>query len=160
TEGIIVPVVYRALGRSELRIIAFSTGGVVLGDKRVTVQVYDTSGTTTTFLQTIVDFFVDCFTVGCVDFPGPPIPGGLPDAGWPQPGVAIWDSGQGSPYVWVADAIRSTVAYRFDPTSGFAEMYRSTAAYERLSSPPLALGNLVAVIGKEDGCLTFEGENS
>ena len=164
TEAIMVPVVYRALGRSELRIIAFSTGGVVLGDKRVTVQVYDISGTTTTFLQGIVDQFVDCITNGpiCVipDLPGPPRPGGLPDDGWPQPGVAIWESGQGSPYVWVADSIRSTVAYRFDPTTGFAEIYRSTAANDRLSSPPVALDNLDAVVGTEEGCLEFERKNS
>lgn len=163
TEAIMVPVVYRALGRSELRIIAFSTSGIVIGDRRVTVQVYDTSGTTTIFLQTIVDWFVDCFTEGltCIglDF-GFPLPGGLPDAGWPQPGVAIWDSGQGSPYVWVADSIRNTVAYKFDPPTGFVEIYRSTDAKERLSSPPVALENLVAVVGTEEACLRFERENS
>ncbi len=164
TEAIVVPVVYKALGRSELRIIAFSTGGVVLGDKRVTVQVYDISGTTTTFLQGIIDSFVDCITNGpiCVilDFDGPPIPGGVPDAGWPQPGVAIWESGRGSPYVWVADSISSTVAYTFDPATGFAEIYRSTAANDRLSSPPVAIDNSVAAVGTEEGCVKFEGENS
>src|SRR5262245_14904073 len=164
TEAIMVPVVYKALGRSELRIIAFSTGGVVLGDKRVTVQVYDINGTTTTFLQGIIDSFVDCFTNGPIclipDFGGPPLPGGVPDAGWPQPGVAIWESGQGSPYVWVADSIRSTVAYKFDPTTRFSEVYRSTATFDRLSSPPVALDNLVAAVGLDNGCLRFERENS
>src|SRR5262245_27998544 len=77
-----------------------------------------------------------------------------------NPAVAIWDSGQGSPYVWVADAIRSTVAYRFDPMTGFAEFYRSTAAKERLSSPPVALENLIAAVGTEEACLKFERENS
>jgi hypothetical protein len=157
TEAIMVPVVYKALGRSELRIIAYSTSGVVLGDRRVTVQVYDTSATSTSFLQGIIDFFVD----RGLNFGGPPpTPVPLPDAGWPQPGVAIWESGQGSPYVWVADSIRSTVAYRFDPTTGFAEVYRSTAAFDRLSSPPVALDNLVAAVGLDNGCLTFERENS
>jgi len=167
TEAIMVPVVHKALGRSELRIIAFSTGGVVLGDKRVTVQVYDINGTTTTFLQGIIDSFVDCITNGPIclipDFGGPPLPGGVPDAGWPQPGVAIWESGQGSPYVWVADSIRSTVAYKFDPTTGFVEIYRSTDATERLSSPPVALENLIAVVGTDENalvCLKFERENS
>jgi hypothetical protein len=157
TEAIMVPVVYKALGRSELRVIAFSTSGIVLSDKRVTVQVYDISATSTSFLQGIIDFFVD----RGLNFGGPPLPPvALPDAGWPQPGVAIWESGQGSPYVWVADAIRSTVAYRFDPTTGFAEVYRSTAVSDNLSSPPVALDNLVAAVGLENGCLRFERENS
>ena len=68
-EAIMVPAEYRGLGRSELRLIAFSTGGVVIGNQRVTVQVYDTSGSSSSFLQAIVDYFVDCFgsfPEGCV----------------------------------------------------------------------------------------------
>src|SRR5262245_9970047 len=66
-------------------------------------------------------------------------------------GVAIWEYPQGSPYVWLADGLRSTVAFKFDPAAGFSEIYRFSDRKDRLSSPPVALDNVIAVVGTADG---------
>lgn len=156
TEAIMVPVEYRGLGRSELRLIAFSTGGVVIGNQRVTLQIYDTSGSSSGFLQALVDCFVS-FPEGCIsNISGPPPQEILPEASWPQPGVAVSTDPQVSPYIWLADGIRSTIVYAFNPAAGFSEIYRFSDRFDRFSSPPVALDSLDAVVGTEHGDLKFE----
>jgi len=159
TEAIMTPVLYKGLGRSELRLIAFSTAGAVLGDRQVTVNVYDITSSSGIF-DGIIDFFDDCFS----EFPpacnfSAHFPMAFSEAGWPQPGVAIWEYPQGSPYIWVADGLRSTVAYKFEPATGFSEIYRFSDTKDRLSSPPVALDNVIAAVGTEDGRLKFERDN-
>jgi hypothetical protein len=58
--------------------------------------------------------------------------------------------------VWLADGKRSTVAYKFDLATGFFQVYRFSDDHDRLSSPPLALDNVVAAVGTSDGRLKFE----
>jgi hypothetical protein len=55
--------------------------------------------------------------------------------------------------------MRSTVAYKFDLETGFSEIYRFSDADARLSGPPVALDNVVAAVGTEDGRLKFERDN-
>jgi len=153
TEAIIIPVIYRGLGRSEVRVIAFSTTGAVIDDKRVTVQVYDIDGTSP-ILQAVIEFF-DNIAINFYGGPRFTLP--LPEAGWPQPGVAIWE---GTSYVWVADGIRGTVAYIFDPATGFTEILRYNDPIDRLSSPPVVLDNIPAtVVGTQSGHFEFLPEN-
>jgi hypothetical protein len=147
TEVIMVPAIYRGSGKTEVRVIAFSTGGSVIGDKRVSVQDYEITLTNGGILGLILDFADNCIIHAPCNYNPPE--GGLPlsEAGWPQPGVAIWEYPQYSPYIWVADAVRNTVAYKFDPAAGFSEIYRFTDAKDRLSSPPTALDNVIAAVG-------------
>jgi hypothetical protein len=162
TEAIMVPALYRGLGRSEVRLIAFSTSnGAVIGDRQVTVQVYEitSSGGITDILDSILDFLA-CVPSGGCTFSKTLNAMPLIEAGWPQPGVAIWHYPQGSPYIWMADGLRSTVAFKFDPAAGFLEIYRFSDAKDRLSSPPVALDNVIAAVGTEDGRLKFERENT
>ena len=153
-DVIMIPVIYKGLDR-ELRVIAFSTNGTVLASKRVTLQV--TGIVTQSPLDGLLTFLDNCivhyFSFTCFDFNGPPAQFPFPEVGWPQPGVAVWE---GSPYVWVADGIRNTVLYQFDPATGFSETSRFSDPKDRFSSPPVALDNLVAAVGTENEQLKFE----
>jgi hypothetical protein len=149
TEAIMIPVVYTEGIDSELRVVAFSTEGVVMGNGRVTLQIHDlTAGSDT--LDALVDFLIHCHPICSFSPPPGPVPI------WPQPGVAIQEAALGSPWVWVADNIRSTVAYHFDPKTGFSEIFRSSDKDDRLSSPPVAVDSLDTVIGTSDGRVKFE----
>src|SRR5262245_7075366 len=46
TEAIIVPAVYKGLGREDLSLIAFSTSGTVLAHEQIAVKVYEITGGT------------------------------------------------------------------------------------------------------------------
>jgi hypothetical protein len=159
-EAIITPVFYTGLGRGEVRLIAFSPDGGVIGKTQVTLQVYEIT-TETDFVGGLLDLLNCIRTLAC-GFSNHLDGSVFPAAGWPQPGVAIWEYAQGSPYIWLADGIRSTVAYKFDPAAGFSEIYRFSDSKDRLSSPPLALDNVVAVVGvgAENGRLKFERDNT
>ena len=145
-EAVMVPVVYAGV---DVRLVAFSTGLVVLGDVLVTrVPVNnDITGEAPSFdLGPLRCYYL----IFCgIPFHPPTSVPPFAEAGWPTPGVAIWEYPQGSPYIWVADNWKSTVAYKFDPASGFSEIYRFTDKQDRLSSPPVALNNIVAVVGAE-----------
>jgi len=152
SEAIMTPVVYKGRYGTELRLIAFSTSGAVLANQRVTFQAYDITAEGDSFLDGLIDALESCFlngTLGCAFSPG--LAMSFDEARWPQPGVAIWEYPQGSPWVWVADGIRSTVAYKFDPAKGFSEIYRFSDTKDRLSSPPVALDNVIAAVGTSDG---------
>jgi hypothetical protein len=58
----------------------------------------------------------------------------------------------------LADNKRDTIAYKFDLTTGFSEIYRFSDSHNRQSSPPMALDNdsVVAAVGTEGGRLKFE----
>jgi hypothetical protein len=89
-----------------------------------------------------------------VKFPGPTRPGPVSQfderAGWPSPGAAIWQYG-GSPWIWAADGVQDTIAYKFAPATGFSEIFRFHDNAPRLSSPPTALDNVVAAVGTTYG---------
>jgi len=149
-EVIMVPVWYQAFGRGELRLIAFSTNLGVLAVKVVTtLNNGPVTGT--------ADFECSDFLPFCLQYP---YQGGF---SWPTPGVALWENPGGSPWIWVADNHRATVAYKFDLATGFFEFFRSVDNHDRLSSPPVALDNAVAAVGTgdrlpgtNDGRLKFE----
>jgi hypothetical protein len=153
TEVIIVPVWYQVFSNWELRLVAFSTTLGVLGVQPVTTRLSgDVTGSS--------GFFCDPFPIPCIRYNEPIIPSFI-DAGWPTPGAAIWENSAGSPWIWVADGVRSTVAYKFDLTTGFFEVFRLSDDHDRRSSPPLALdvATVAAVVGTSDGHLKFERSN-
>jgi hypothetical protein len=161
TEVIMVPAIYTGAGKNEVRVIAFSTGGAVIGDKRVTLQEGEITGGCDCLLQTIIDYISECFITNPVcTYTSTDVVMPFREGGWAQPGVAIWEYPGYSPYVWVADNIRSTVAYKFDPTTGFSEIYRFSDKKDRLSSPPTALDNVMAAVGTSDGVLKFERDSN
>jgi hypothetical protein len=155
SEAVMIPVVYKGLYGTELHLIAFSTSGTVLADKLVTFRSYQINSSTSSIWEGIFDFIDDCIVKG----PGCAFSANQNRPPWPQPGVAIWQDPQSSPWVWVADDLRSTVAYKFDPAKGFSEILRFSDPNDRQSSPPVALDNVVAAVGTEDGRLKFEREN-
>jgi hypothetical protein len=61
----------------------------------------------------------------------------------------------------VADNVSSTVALKFDPSIGFEEIYRfrDPSKPDRHSSAPMALPNVIAVVGTADGYVKFERES-
>ena len=137
-EVIMVPVWYRLFSNWELRLIAFSTTLGVLAVQPVTFVSADIT----------VTWDPPCFYF-CK--PDPPIL----HLHWPDPGVAIFEY-QGSPFIWVADGVRATVAYKFDLATGFFEVFRFADDHQRTSSPPVALDNVIAAVGTSDGVLKFE----
>jgi hypothetical protein len=156
------PVVYHGLYGTELHLIAFSTSGTLLANQLVAFQAYQINGSDGSILGDIITMFDNCSLLSGCGFsssPGLPIQDSQGHAIWPQPGLAIWEYPQGSPWIWVADNIRSTVAYKFDPATGFSEIYRFSDTNNRRSSPPLALDNVVAAVGTEEGHLKFERDN-
>jgi hypothetical protein len=165
TEAIIVPMVYKGLGGQNLRLIAFSTAGAVLGDKVVTY----TSDDITTSLEPV--WLAQCFAVNWWNAEGvcaviwlatdatafhghPNVP--LPGAGFPRPGVAIRPDPQGgAPLVMVTDGRRDKFAYAFSPQSGFSQVARSTHTTRTFTTPPVVQGNGNTVTGTLDGYLTY-----
>jgi hypothetical protein len=149
-EVIMVPVWYQVFSNWELRLIAFSTNLGVLAVQPVT---------------TLYSNYTSDSDVWCYFFPFPCIRFNSPIvdfAGWPMPGVAIWENAGGSPWIWLADNKSATVAYKFDLASGFFEVYRFSDNHNRQSSPPVALdmNTVVAVVGTDDGRLKFEHSSS
>jgi hypothetical protein len=157
-ESVIVPVSVNIPGGFDIRLLAFDAlGGAVLADQRVTVRVYDVTSSSP-IIDAIGDFFE---TIGdCISSHGCPFSASgydpIAQAGLPMPGVAIWANPGGSPWVWVADGVRSTLAFKFDPAAGFEQIFRFDDKNDRRSTAPTALNNVVAAIGTEDGRVKFE----
>ena len=147
TEVIMVPVWYRVFNNVELRLVAFSTNLAVLAVQPVTTLLsgdYTGDAEAYCYFPLILPF--------CIRYSEPFVG----NFDWPTPGVAIWENSGGSPWVWLADGKRATVAYKFDLATGFFEVYRFTDNHDRLSSPPMVLDNVVAAVGTSDGRLKFE----
>ena len=170
TEAIIVPVVHKGLGGQNLRLIAFSTAGAVLGDKVVTY----TSDEITASLDPV--WLAECFALNWWNAEGVcmviffatdarAFRGGgyyvpLPGAGFPGPGVAIRpDPPGGAPLVMVTDGRQDKIAYAFSPQSGFSQVARSTHTVRTFTTPPVVQGNGNTVTGTLDGYLTFTARN-
>jgi hypothetical protein len=132
SEAIIVPVVYRSPVAKDVRLVAFSTSGVVLGDQPVTIgsspEVTGGSGAPDwlVYCYAFTWYFPGfCLTAAAVngDFEftqdAHPIP--LYGAGIPLPGVAIRPGLQGGPpLVMVTDGRHDKVAYAFSVQTGFS----------------------------------------
>jgi hypothetical protein len=154
-EVVMVPAIYAGV---DVRLVAISTDLVVLSEVLVTRVPYDNDiyGEWPSVDLGDVRCYYGIFC-GVSYNPTVAVPP-FTEAGWPAPGVAIWHYPQGSPYIWVADNWKSTVAYKFDPASGFSQIYRFSDKYSRLSSPPVALANVIAAVGAQDR-LKFERQN-
>lgn len=160
-ERIIIPVRIEIIGGFEIRLVAFDTTGSVAGDQRVLTIVHDVTGGSP-ITDVIEEFFTDvfeCLTLqpDCASF-SLTIPGAFSRIPLPMPGVAIWENGGGSPWIWVADGQRATLALKYDVDTGFSEILRLEDRHERRSTAPVALdlAEVVAVIGTGDGRVKFE----
>ena len=153
-EVVMVPVYVSTPGGFEIHLLAFNAlSGTVLADHRVNHRVYDLTGYSP-ITEGIVGFFECVLTLGC-EF-STTIP---PSLILPMPGVAIAPNAGGSPWVWMADNVSSTVALKFDLSTGFQEIYRLRDKPDRHSSAPMALPNVVAVVGTADGRVKFERDS-
>jgi hypothetical protein len=156
--------VYKSPVAKDLRLIAFSTSGVVLGDKPVTIG----SSPVVTGGSGAPDWLVYCYAFTWY-FPGFCLPAAaasagsgftqdgdflpLYGAGIPLPGVAI------RPDSW-RPALRHgdrrqarSVAYAFSPQTGFSEVHRSHQIRHRFATPPVVLPNGDTLVGALDGFL-------
>lgn len=145
----------------DISLTAFDAGnGSILDDEIVTRLDATIHGSGFSF-DDIGNFFKDI--AECITHPVPSECGtsfsesshldGIPV---PMPGVAIRATTDGSPLVWLADGVRSTVAFRFDPLTGFEKIFRSDDRKDRKSTAPMALKNDVALVGTGDGQVRFE----
>jgi hypothetical protein len=146
-EAVVVPVVYKAPGGHDLRLIAFaSDSGAILDDVRVT-HVSDTI----TASQDWCDILMG---LGCGFEHG--VAHDLPGV-VPQPGVAIFTyAGGGNPWVMVSDG-KAVVGYTFSQEGKFREWIRDHDGARRLTSPPVALPDAHTALATSDGKIIFSG---
>ncbi len=142
----------------DISLTAFDAGnGSILDDEIVTRldATIHGSGVVSNFFKALGDCFHSSFpflgpcTFSATVEPFSKIP-------FPMPGVAIRATTDGSPLVWLADGVRSTVAFKFDPFTGFEQIFRSDNRKDRKSTAPMALKNDVALVGTDDGQVRFE----
>jgi hypothetical protein len=169
-EVVVMPTLYNYPSGIELRLLAFAPqNGALLGNTLVTSKPVEVTSDGGWF-----DGW-DLVNWGCVlaigaagaVFPCPiryhePIRCDLCPS-WPMPGVAIVPDRRGSPLVIVSSELsQDTVAYRFDPATGFTEGFRVHDAARYRTSTPTALPDGHIVMGTEDqkgtqGRVTFAG---
>ncbi len=149
-EVVMVPVYVATPGGFAIHLLAFNAlSGAVLADHRVNHRVYDLMGYSP-IMEALESFFTFSFSVTIPPWIVPPMPG-----------VAIVPNSGGSPWIWMADNVSSTVALKFDPSTGFEEIYRfrDPGQPDRHSSAPMALPNVIAVVGTADGYVKFERDS-
>jgi len=165
TEVVVMPVLYRYPSAAELRVLAFSTqSGAVLGNALVASKVFDVTGsgpevTAHEWLCLVAisraPLAPTVWMPVCSSYTEPRICElCLQDTSWPMPGVAIAaDPGGGTPLVIASDALnRDTVAYRFDPATGFTEAWRvHDPARTRTSAPTDMPDRHVVALGTQEG---------
>jgi len=175
TEAIIVPVLYKTVVAKDLRLIAFSTAGIVLADALVTQgSSPETTGGSDIFLDRCVDLgggignipwalyctviqevhdFLDSFTDP--GRPSPPAP--LDGIGVPLPGVAIHPGfSVRPPSIMVTDGGHDKIVYDFSPETGFTEIHRTQHLLRQFTTPPVVLPGAfgTTLTGTRDGYLT------
>ena len=161
-EAIMVPVVYQRPGVLDLRLIAFSTNGGVLGNQSLSKVNYSTDvtgasggtlGTTGYFLNCIFspwNLILPGWECDAGFSPGPYVPP-LSDAGFPLPGVAIRPDPLGGMPQVVASGLHDTVVYSFSPAAGLTELVRGTEKPNRfIATPPVVLNNGLTAVGVND----------
>lgn len=174
TEAIIVPVVYKGMGRRDVSLVAFSpiTGGV-LATKQIEIEVYEITGgfDWPGFLEECVPLNIwnaatVCIIVGLltgnigVPFNPPALAPPLGGAGFPFPEVAILPNPRGgAPFVIATDRRHDKVVYTFSPENGFQEVAHSTNDKQQFVTPPVVLGDGSTVVGNLQGNLIKTGPN-
>ena len=154
-EVVMVPTL---VGMVDIDLLAFDAGGGGILDDEIVTRGDPTVTGSSGIFDAIGDFFSSCFGNfpfgGCSFSAAPYDPfGKIP---LPMPGVALWENSGGSPWVWLADGVRSTVALKFDPITGFEQIFRLDDRQDRTSTAPMALNNVTALVGTGDGQVRFE----
>jgi hypothetical protein len=161
--AVIVPAIYRnvAAAAIELRLIAFSTGGAVLADQRVTFTQGVATGGGSLFPELLICLppvgTVLCLTGVAPSEYTPPSAAAPPPL--PMPGAAVFTFAfaQGDPpRVVVNDGMHDVVGYTFSP-NGLTEAARTRLDTPRLISPPLVLPDGDTLVGTADGAAVFGG---
>ena len=167
-EAVLVPAIYRLPPATiDRRLIAFSTGGGVLLDQRITVDPPSVTGGAgedypwVAFPLCLVPvggqiLCLMCGAPGCDFEPrigrsGPPPP---------MPGVAVFTfAGGGAPFVIVSDQRHDIVGYTFSSKPSLTETFRVQNKAHRLLSPPMVLPDGRTLVGA-DGAIVFAGPNA
>jgi hypothetical protein len=176
-EAIMVPAVFKDVGRHHIRLLAFSTEGAILDDEKVSTVVYDVSGASFVGDYQVPDWYVvacGSTLIGCI-LPGwmPPFErtngvanaaDSLPRSSVPPfPGAAIFSfAGGGVPWVIVADQYHDIVGYTFHIPQGLIETIRVHDESRRLVSAPMVLPDghtLVAGGDTNASTIVFAGPN-
>jgi hypothetical protein len=167
-EAVIVPAVYSkgdGSGYNSLRLIAFSTQGVMLGDSLV----HEVGDSMVVYGSLTAGPSCDWYNIFCwvaaiaPGFHGPPLPRCtdysvcLPDeTGFTQLGTAIWAHGA-TPTIVVSDGLKNVVSYTFDPAHGFRATFGVTDARNVRTSTPMVLpdGHTVVAVTTLDTGAAF-----
>ena len=160
--AIMVPAVYRGRVSRDVRLLAFSPGGILLADRGVgsiVPQVFAEGPPHVSF----------CHGVSTTT-PPDRLPAGTPI---PMPGVAIFTfPGGGTPWIVATDQVGTTVGWTFSIAGGFTEWSRKSRGGIVTTSPPMVLPDAHSVVGIQEqkfrvGCgfydtggyVTFGGPN-
>jgi hypothetical protein len=168
-ETVIVPAVYATPSGQDFRLIAFTTGGAVAFDQKVSFMAHEIVGGTDPSLPQWAKFNctpeLSCwYPIGYSEdeLPLPTYPvDRLPfKPNVPLPGVAVFTfAGGGLPWVLVSDHFFDLVGYTFDPGIGFNEIFRRKNGEKVLTSPPAALPDGHTFVGDLSGKVLVAGPN-
>jgi outer membrane protein assembly factor BamB len=168
-ETVIVPAVYRTPSGQDFRLIAFTTGGAVAFDQKVTFMADEIVGGVVANLPAWAVFDctpeLSCWYPVDADLNDLPLPTSPVDRlpvkpNVPLPGVAVFTfEGGGLPWVLVSDHFFDLVGYTFDPGVGFNEIFRRHNPDKILTSPPTALPDGHSFVGTIDGRVLVAGPN-
>jgi hypothetical protein len=145
-EVIIVPHLYPTYGGHAIHLVAFSTGGGVLFNHKVTSVRYEI--TASVDWEVLIPSFNRWF--GIVPTALEPQFNELPDdATLGMPRVGMYTSGSGDPIVVVADNYENLVGYAFSPGEGFRELFRKhlTRGAIHMSAPVLLRDAHSVIVG-------------
>jgi hypothetical protein len=168
-EVVLVPAAYRLPpGTIDRRLIGFSTGGGVLLDQRISVDVPSVTGGAGSdypwaalplCLVPVVGQVI-CLTCGAPGCDFEPRTAGRSGPPPPMPGVAVFTSAAGgAPIVVATDQRHDIVGYTLSSKPGLTETFRVQNKAHRLLSPPMVLPGGRTLVGA-DGAIVFAGPNA
>jgi hypothetical protein len=157
TEAVMVPAIYQANHPGyDVRLIAFSPSGALMGDTVVTTFVPEATGGSALWGE-ILD------ALPPYGFQGDPVDKSdraeyLPQGTLlPMAGVAIYTlPGGGTPWVIVSDQLNDVVGYTFYPDGRFIENTRLHDTGRRMRSAPAVLPDSHSAVGTDKG-VVFAG---
>jgi hypothetical protein len=165
SEAVIVPVLYRGLGRESVNLLAFAPNGALVGRQQMSIEVYEISGGADwqafapyCFALNIWNFEVGCFVTAMITggytFESPDGEMPLKGAGFPMAQVAIHPDPQGgAPRVFATDRKHAKVLYSFSPGAGFVELSRIGSG-RHFATSPMVMPNGLTMVGTVEGFLT------
>jgi hypothetical protein len=149
TELVMVPVIYKDVGRQHLHLVAFSADGAVVANRKVS-----TIASLIGCLRPGFDFVRSDGSDPANALPPRTVP--------PLPGVAIFTyPGGGAPWIIVSDQSHDIVGYTYSAGKGFLENFRASEPSRQLASPPMVLPDGHSVVGAagKRGAVVFAGPN-